>query len=76
MNDNQRHLRALRGTLSVQEAADLLGVVRRTIHRWERDGRMPPRVPIGRRLQYRLDDIRAMAGARACGRQPERGPAQ
>lgn len=62
MSDVQRQTRELRGTLSVREAADLLGVVRRTIHRWQRDGRMPPRVPIGRRLQYRLDDIRAMAG--------------
>jgi excisionase family DNA binding protein len=62
VSDVQRQTRELRGTLSVQEAADLLGVVRRTIHRWQRDGRMPPRIPIGRRLQYRLDDIRAMAG--------------
>lgn len=64
MSDVQRQTRELRGTLSVQEAAELLGVVRRTIHRWQRDGRMPPRVAIGRRLQYRLDDIRAMAGER------------
>ena len=69
MSDVQRQTRELRGTLSVQEAADLLGVVRRTIHRWQRDGRMPPRVPIGRRLQYRLDDIRAMANAHDDGGQ-------
>jgi excisionase family DNA binding protein len=50
-----------RGTVSVQEAADLLGVVRRTVHRWHSLGRMPPRVPNGRRLQYRRVDILALA---------------
>ncbi len=50
-----------RETISVQEAADLLGVVRRTVHRWHAQGRMPTRVPNGRRLQYRRADIRALA---------------
>lgn len=57
----QRRQRERHGTVSVQEAADLLGVVRRTVHRWEADGRMPPRIPNGRRLQYRRADILVMA---------------
>lgn len=67
MRNTQRQVRELRRMLSVQEAAEPLGVVRRTIHRWQRDGRMPSRVAIGRRLQYRLDDIRAMAGTSESG---------
>jgi excisionase family DNA binding protein len=51
------------GTVSVQEAADLLGVVRRTVHRWQVEGRMPPRISNGRRLQYRRVDIVALADA-------------
>jgi len=51
------------GTVTVQEAAELLGVVRRTVHRWQADGRMPPRVSNGRRLQYRRIDILALADA-------------
>lgn len=57
MKDAQRRTRQHRGTVSVQEAADLLGVTRRTIHRWEAQGRMPPRVVYGRRPQYRRLDI-------------------
>jgi excisionase family DNA binding protein len=49
------------GTVSVQEAADLLGVVRRTVHRWQSEGRMPPRISNGHRLQYRRVDIVALA---------------
>lgn len=51
------------GTVSAQEAADLLGVVRRTVHRWQAEGRMPPRIANGRRLQYRRADILALAKA-------------
>ncbi|MFZ5781075.1 MAG: MerR family DNA-binding transcriptional regulator [Pseudomonadota bacterium] len=69
MKDAQRRTRRQRGTVSVQEAADLLGVTRRTIHRWEAQGRMPPRVLYGRRPQYRRLDICAMTRATA-GRPP------
>lgn len=51
------------GTVSVDEAANLLGVVRRTVHRWQSEGRMPPRILNGRRLQYRRLDILALANA-------------
>ena len=57
MSDAQRQTRQHRGTVSVQEAADLLGVTRRTVHRWQAQGRMPPRVVYGRRPQYRRLDI-------------------
>jgi len=63
MKDAQRRTRQHRGTVSVQEAADLLGVTRRTIHRWEAQGRMPPRVVYGRRPQYRRLDISEMMQA-------------
>lgn len=70
MKDGHALGRLRRGTVSVQEAAELLGVVRRTVHRWQAEGRMPPRIPNGRRLQYRRTDILELAdagGARATG---------
>lgn len=63
MEIGQAARRERRGTLTVQEAAELLGVVRRTVHRWQAEGRMPPRVSNGRRLQYRRVDILALADA-------------
>jgi predicted site-specific integrase-resolvase len=50
-------------TVSVQETTDLVGVVRRTVHRWQSQGRMPPRIPNGRRLQYRRADIVALVSS-------------
>lgn len=41
MSNTDVDLQALRGSLSVREAAERLGVSRRTWQRWEKAGRMP-----------------------------------
>ena len=44
--------------LSVTDAAQLLGRSVRTIRYWQAQARMPQRIKVGRRLMYRLQDLK------------------
>lgn len=67
MGDRQRDNRRARGMVNAEEAAELLGKSRRTVCRWEREGKMPKSTHVWhRRLRLWLEvDIRQMATARA-----------
>lgn len=62
--EKQQQNRKNFGVFSVEEAAAVLKLPRRTLYRWEAVGKMPPRVTIpalgGRRKLYRRADILAM----------------
>jgi hypothetical protein len=57
----QRTRRKHKGTVSVEEAATLLGISCRTAYRRAGSGQMPDRVRNGLRMQWRLVDIQKMA---------------
>jgi predicted DNA-binding transcriptional regulator AlpA len=64
MGARQRSNRRSRGMVNAEEAEKILGKTRRTICRWEKEGRMPTAVklpPPGRLRLYRLTDIEEMA---------------
>ena len=75
MGDVQRHNRHARGFVNASEAAVLLGVCHRTVKRWYKAGKMPPRVegavspfdgkPYARLVLWDADVIHAMAEQRA-----------
>ena len=46
--------------LTADEAADVLGVNRRTIFRWMRSGRLAPIRGPGRRVRFRGSDLRKL----------------
>ena len=62
--------RATSRTVSVRQAAVMLGVTRPTIYSWEAKGRMPARVRFMRRNQWHLVDIQEMVD-KAGGAGPE-----
>ena len=58
--------------LSAQDAAALLGISPRTLRRWRQMREGPPWVPIGRKVVYRVQAVRAwLAGREAHGMGPE-----
>lgn len=52
--------------VSINEAAQYLGLSVRTLRYWEAQGRMPSRIKFGRRMMYRLDELNSLS--------PQRGP--
>ena len=49
--------------VTVPEAADLLRRSIRTIRYWQAQARMPQRIKVGRRLMYRLHDLKHIGPA-------------
>ena len=65
MSARQRANRRHRRMVNAEEAGKILGKTRRTICRWEKEGKMPPTVklpPPNRLRLYRRADIEEMAG--------------
>jgi len=65
MGARQRANRRYRGLVNAEETGKILGKTRRTICRWEKEGKMPPTVklpPPNRLRLYRRADIEEMAG--------------
>jgi predicted DNA-binding transcriptional regulator AlpA len=52
------------GYLTRQELAVELGVSERAIGRWEREGKGPPRVLLGRRILYKRESVEKWLGSR------------
>lgn len=46
-------------TLKPEELAKRWRITRRTLDNWEKDGRIPAPVRIGRTVRYRLSDVEA-----------------
>ena len=67
MGARQRSNRRYYRTVNAEEAGKILGKTRRTICRWEKEGKMPPTVslPPSRLRLYRQADIEEMARDRA-----------
>jgi hypothetical protein len=63
MGERQRANRRFAKRVNAEEAATILGKTRRTICRWERAGKMPPKAnyPTDRLRLYREADIAKMA---------------
>ena len=61
MWNQQLHSRKHHRLMNALDAAQLLGKTRRTICRWELDGKMPERVSHLGRMLYRQIDIEEMA---------------
>jgi predicted DNA-binding transcriptional regulator AlpA len=59
--NQQLYSRKHRRLMNAEDTAQLLGVTRRTICRWQKQGKMPERVPHRGRMLYRQDDIEEMA---------------
>jgi excisionase family DNA binding protein len=51
-------------TLSVEEAAELIGVTVSALRRWIREGRAPPYFRAGRLIRFRRTDLEAWIEAR------------
>ena len=47
------------GLVDRLDAAEMLGVTDRTLLRWHREGKGPPRIYAGRSVYYRIADIEA-----------------
>ena len=67
MGARQRSNRRYYRMVNAEEAGKILGKTRRTICRWEKEGKMPPTVsvPPSRLRLYRQADIEEMARNRA-----------
>lgn len=62
MGERQRANRRFAKRVNAAEAATILGKTRRTICRWERAGRMPPKASLHLRIRlYSRADIEEMA---------------
>jgi len=59
--NQQLHSRKHHRLMNAEDAAPLLGATRRTICRWQKQGKMPDRVPHRGRMLYRQADIEEMA---------------
>jgi len=60
------------GLVDRLDAAEMLDVTDRTLLRWHREGKGPPRKYAGRSVYYRIADIEAWL--RQSGQQPADGP--
>jgi len=57
----QQPCKALRmGLATVREVAAFLGVSRKTLHSWERIGRLKPLRPFPRMVRYRWHDVQLL----------------
>lgn len=52
--------------LSIDEAADFIGVSRQTLDRWRMDATGPAVHRVGRRVLYSVADLRAFMGEHRC----------
>lgn len=64
--DHQVAFRRVMGLVCIYETAEMLGVSRQTLYRWQDAGKMPERIVkgSGTRTYYRLADILALTATR------------
>jgi len=67
-----RTVMAEAGNVGRRDAAEMMGVTDRTLLRWHREGKGPPRIYAGRSVYYRVTDIAAWL--RQSSQQPADGP--